>query len=622
VEVLATNEGPTTLEDLELGAALYGAVRTRSDYENSLQADPLAGPVWARTMPVEGSIQPAGSRALPLAEVPLDVFGVDPSTSLIYPLKLELRSEGVPVAVLRTPVINLVEGPRTPLQVSWSLVLDHPYVVGPDGTFLSTSTEEAVAEGGAVASILAALEKLTEKPRPINLVLSPPLLLQLERMAAGYAVLDGGDTRTVAPGEGGAAAAAAAMEKLRSIAGSPGVELSALPFSAVPVPTLLRSGLGRDLDVQLLRGRAVVRRVLEVSPRADVFQPPGFALDEESLAKLDARGVRLLLLSPSAVPPPEQGLGFAPPATTGLPTGNSTATAVVANEGVQEILSSQTIADDPFLGAQSILGEIAAIWLEQPSIARGLSIQIPATAAAGLYGPLLFRLSHAPFIEPVTASELALEFPPEGPPGTLVELDAGSFPHDYVAQIRSARRAIEAYRSMLVRATHLPDALETILLLAEAGQFLEDNQGGLRLISSVQEALNAEFGKVAVETGQPITLTAERGTIPLRLTNDAGRPLRVVLEMQSPWLQIDGGPLREVELDEASETVTFDVRLRRTGRILVPVVLRAPSGRPFVETTLLVRSTAFNRIALVVTIAAAVLLVFAWTGRLLRRRTS
>ena len=621
VDVLATNEGSAPLEELSLGIALYGAVRTRTDYEASLEADPPAEPVWARLQEVEGLLLPEEGRTLQV-EVPLDVFGVDQFASFIYPLKLELRSQGLPIAVLRTPVIYLVEEPQTPLTLSWSLVLHHPYVVGPDGTFTSTALEEAVLEGGSVASVVAALEKLIEEPRPIDLVVSPPLMLQLERMATGYAVVDEGATRTVAAGEGGAAAAEAAIEALRRVAGSPAVEVTAFPFSAVPVPSLLDSGLGTDLEVQLERGRAVVRRVLEVSPRADVFMPPASALDEDALAKIEAGGVNLLLLEPAAVPPAEQLLGFAPPATAGVATGTSTVTAVVANESVQEILASPAMPADPFLGAQSVLGEIAAIWLEQPSVERGLAIRIPETSPAELYGPLLFRLSHSPFVRTVTATDLAEAFPPEGPPSALVEVTAGSFSRNYVLQIRAARRQIDAYRSMLVRTTHFPDALETVLLLAEGGQYIEDTAGGLRLISWVHDALDEVFGKVRVETSQQITLTSESGTIPLRLTNDSGRPLRVVLELQSQSLQIQGGPIRELELDEASQTVTFDVELRRTGLFPVPVILRTPSGRPFAQTTLVVRSTAFNRIALVVTIAAAVLLVFAWTRRLLRRRTS
>ena len=41
----------------------------------------------------------------------------------------------------------------------------------------------------------------------------------------------------------------------------------------------------------------------------------------------------------------------------------------------------------------------------------------------------------------------------------------------------------------------------------------------------------------------------------------------------------------------------------------------SPSGRPIGETTLVVRSTAYNRIALLITIGAALVLLLLWARR-------
>src|SRR5581483_6070361 len=101
------------------------------------------------------------------------------------------------------------------------------------------------AEVGALATLVA-----RSPATPVDVVVSPMLLTQLSRMRNGYTVIDGGTEREVGEGEGGAAAAASVLSALERIAGSPSVELSALPFSSPSLPALAASGLGRDLDVQ------------------------------------------------------------------------------------------------------------------------------------------------------------------------------------------------------------------------------------------------------------------------------------------------------------------------------------------------------------------------------------
>jgi hypothetical protein len=66
----------------------------------------------------------------------------------------------------------------------------------------------------------------------------------------------------------------------------------------------------------------------------------------------------------------------------------------------------------------------------------------------------------------------------------------------------------------------------------------------------------------------------------------------------------------------------FDVDLKTNGRFPVQVQVESPSGRVIGQSTLIVRSTGFNRIALIITIGAALVLLLAWARRFLPRRTS
>jgi hypothetical protein len=64
-----------------------------------------------------------------------------------------------------------------------------------------------------------------------------------------------------------------------------------------------------------------------------------------------------------------------------------------------------------------------------------------------------------------------------------------------------------------------------------------------------------------------------------------------------------------------TETLRLKASLRSTGRFPVRVLMVSPSGRMIGETTLVVRSTAYNRIALLITIGAALVLLLVWARR-------
>src|SRR5207249_460718 len=101
--------------------------------------------------------------------------------------------ELVPGAELRTPVVFLVRTPEMPLRLAWTVVLHQPIQFGPDGVFRSDALERAIAPGGRLSGAIEALRRLVEEPRApaVDIVISPILLLELDRMRHGYQVADG-----------------------------------------------------------------------------------------------------------------------------------------------------------------------------------------------------------------------------------------------------------------------------------------------------------------------------------------------------------------------------------------------------------------------------------------------
>jgi len=618
----ATNLGELPLEDLTIGVTLYGRVLSRTAYEQSLVADPVPPIViQAETFAPEGSIESGASRTFEVAFI-LDAPAIDPTSSGIYPLKVDLRSGGIPVAALRTPVINLVREPEQPIALSWTLVLHEPISFRPDGVFTTTALEDALGPGGSLAGQLRALDELTSTDgATIDVAVSPVLLTQLARMRDGYVVSGPEGLREVAPGRGGAALAADALETLRRVAASPVVALSALPFSAPQIPSLISGGLARDLDVQLLRGREVVQTLLDAPVDPTALRPPGGALDEAALSALAGRGIRLLALDPGTVESPLQPLGFAPPPVTGL-RADLDLVGLLPDPAVSALLGSPLATDDPVLGAQITLGELAAIWQELPGQARGLTMALTEDLElpGGFYPAFVGRVAGAPWLRPVEGHELASTFPPTDP-SALAPQTPSSFSLGYVARIKQTRRRIEVYRSMLVEDSLEPERLETQLLLAESGQFLGNTLEGSAFVSAASRYLDAALGAVGAEAGPVVTVTSRSGSsIPVRVTNDGDEAYQVSVTLVSQYLR--ESPSEDVVLPPgAAQELTFDVDLKATGRFVVLIRIVAPAGRVVGGSSFIVRSTAYSRIALIITLSAGIVLVLIWARRFLPRRT-
>jgi hypothetical protein len=413
-----------------------------------------------------------------------------------------------------------------------------------------------------------------------------------------------------------------ALEELRAVARTTTVRVSALPFSVPEFPSLVDGGLTRDVPVQLQRGDETVRTILRAAPTSGVLRPPGAALDDDTLRELASSGVSTLIVGPATVPPLSEGpLGFAGPPTAALDDG--ALSAIVPDPAVMTLLQSELVRDDPVLGAQAMLGELASIWQEQPGLERGVALVLSEdlTAPAAFYPPFAADIASAPWLDPMHASEFVTSYPP-GDPSSLAAPSPRRFAPTYVAQLRQARRRVDTLRSMLVQPSDTPDRYDTMLLLAESRQYLSDPTDGLAFITDVRDSVGAIFDGISVAAPEVITLTSNNGsTIPVTVTNGSHEALRVGVQLVSQHLH--GVPSTQLELGPGeSRLVTFAVDVRSTGRFLVDLQVVAPGGRPIEETSFLVRSTVYNRIALFITIAAAVVLLAMWARRLLPRRTS
>lgn len=618
IRVGAVNEGATPFEDLRLTVVVSSPAGSRSEYEEVLESGALS-PLFAETRRLQGSLPAREGRSFQTVE--MNVSGLaEQGDSALYPIGVELRSGFTTIATLRTALVFLTEPPLFPLNVSLGFVLDAPLAVGADGTLLDDTLEREVSEGGPLFTIVNAL---SDYPIPVTLVMSPALLDNVRAMSDGYRIVRGGAEQDVPAQAPSAAAAAALLQRLREVARRPLTQVVALPYGSPSIPALVEAGLGADLADQVTRGRAAVGSFLGRPPSTAVFPLPGSALSAEAIETLSRTlagdGAPPLLVDGATLLPPAD-LILTPPALAQVPVGEETSVlAVTSDPGLAE--RSVASADDPRVRAHQTIGELAAIYFEQPSVARGVALVLGEDPLDPLFLRSLLRaITGATWLRPVPVNSVAAPIPEQPPVArSLADANNVEFSTRFLDELDRTKDVLVGYASM----TDQPDVADQIsrqLLLAESRHYLGRDGLALTLLRSARQTVAAEFAKVHPPEGSPVTLTSRDGIIPVTIRNDAGYPVTVRLILRSSRLQFIGGASREVTLDRPVQAFTFPVRTQTTGRFPIRVEVRTPAGDAITSSSLVVRSTAYNRVALVITIGAALFLALGWGRRLLPRR--
>jgi hypothetical protein len=613
--VQATNRGDVEYTNLEVKLWLYDPARSRSAYAAGLEQEPPTGVFLVAPFPVEGSLAPGDSRGLSIERrMPeLEARG----ENALYPMKIQLESNGVAIGILRSAVVFIQERPLVPLNVSLIFVLDEGVHLGPDGEFADDHLERSIAVGGRLESAISALEDV---PVPVTLVVSPMLLEQLRRMADGYRRRGLDIPTDSAPAE----QAGAIVDRLQALAGRsrPETEVVALPFAAPSVPSLVAAGLHRDLEQQMRLGRKTVGELLGVEPSAGLFRPPGGLVTSDAVRALADLGVEALIVDPDDLPPPA-GLVLSPPAVARVGAGlGRTLRAVAPDPVVAERL--EALPEDPNLRARWTIGELTALYFEQPSVDRGVAMLIQSGHDRAFLTSLFsgLRTQALPrgtaWLRPVRATRL-LAVTATGEHRDLASSRFPRYSSSFLEAVAASRESIAQLESMTMNPTLLSERLRTQVLVAEAREFIRDEPAGLAFLDGVQARVRREFEKVEPPRPSSITLTSRGGVIPVTIRNLAGYRVHVRVVLLSARLEFLEGDSRRVVLERPVQTFTFPVRAQTTGRFPVTVRLETPQGAAIAESQIVVRSTAYNVLALVITLGAALFLATWWGRRFLPR---
>ena len=617
--------GDLAIPDAVVDWRLGPKVISRVQYETALVDGPSFSAA-ADTVHRAGDLEPGASIDVTV-RIDTSQTGAIEDDSGVYPLQIELRSGDELVATMTTALIHIFQDPVKPLLFSWWTEIATPIAFGPDGRLIDRGFETTLASGGGVVAQVEALSDLLRAGAPgtaFDVIVSPVALDQLERAADGYERSDG----TSVPAEAPAARAAdATLTRLVEIAASPQVRLHAMPFAAPRLPALLTPGLGTHLDAHWRLGDEIFERLLGERPDPTVARPPGVAFDQASIDALSARGVTTVLGAPDSVDRPPQDNDFAPPpAATLTTTSGGEVTLLLPDPGASSLLEAPGAREDPVLTAHVLLGELATIWKERPvppaDVYRGLALDLTPDLAAPFWRPAVYRLTRAPFLQPVQAEDLrAGLLPPPGPAALRSDLPE-LFSPLYTADLTASAHRLSAFGSVVEEPVGEVDRLRRALLYAEASQYIDNERSGRIWIDAVNGVVDRTFARIAPDTSRVLTFTSRSGTIPLRMGDPGDRVLNVRVELASGRVEFLDDDVRVVRLDQPNQVITFRAEVKAAGRSRIEVLVRSPDGVELSRAVLVVRSTAVNPIALLITIAAGLILVALWSRRLFRRRRS
>jgi hypothetical protein len=595
--------GPAS--QLHVNLTFYGRMNSGSQLQQAINGSPSGG-----TLLHENDVAVASGSGVMTASTCVTVVPNDSATP--PPAGPGACAPGGPTLVLGcTPLTGRCgdvyavvvalerQGSTSPLaRFTTFLTYQEPTAVGRGGP-LSVGVVVPVAANG-VTTLAAALSDHREVPT--TLAVSPAAVQQAARAQSR----DG-------------------LRALAQLAALDGAEVLSTSYVPVNVAALAQAGLSGEIGAQLSRGNALLHTAgLRPSGGTWVDTTSSFSQgDAGSLAigLQDAGASQLVLSDNDLASGGESNYTFAQPFALDLGHG-ANVTAVAADS----TLSGRFTADpaDPVLGAEQLLAGLSFVHFEDPYLpdARGVVVNpAPDWQPSGPFmEALLGGLDGNPALRAVTLSQLFATVPVGGnhEPGTR-QLQSGAagrgISHTSAVRIALARQQLSSFVKAVTGEP--PPELTTLsdLLLATEAKDLSPTARAASL-DAYERAFAAETGKVTLASGETVTFTAQRASIPITVQSAAAYPVRVVLTLASDKFTFPDGNTRPLLLDRPTTSVRVTAQARTSGdRLPIEITLHTPNGQLLLaHSVLTVQSTAISFVGVALTVLAGAVLL-AWWAR-------
>ncbi len=562
-----------------------------------------------------------------------------------------------PMAALTTPFIYYPQDPETRLNLSLMLPLNAVPERDPNAIFRVTEEgglSQALADNGWMNGYLAALEEATQikrfptpprrrgrGPRPerrdpipalrISVAPSPRLLEELDDMSDGFET----EERTVAEGSPAARTASDALQLIETLVHRPAVQPVLVPYAFPDLPTLTAVGLPIEhILEQLDTARDVVEKAIGVRLDGDWLFPPAGRLDSESLIQLQRSpniAENLFLADSSLMPPTDPTLPGCPQVeysftcAARVRTIEGTSTALIGDAGVTERLARLPLRNNDRLWIQQFFAETSMIREESPGVAeRVVQATIPSLwhPTPQLSRLLLEGVRRAPWLNTVTGEEAVRAA--EAADRNIVEqapATSGVPEPAFFDAAEQASEVVDSYGKIVPADNQRIVRLKRNILTSMSRSFWRQVDVGESYYTEARSEAEQEMGKIKLQSSETFVFSARQGDLQFIVINGTDYPVKIALDLFSPNLS-----LTETELIDTyqpgNQPITVEATARTSGEFPIRVRLATPDGYPITETTIKIRSTSLNRIALTLTVGALAFLILFYVLRALRRRAA
>ncbi|GAA3762099.1 hypothetical protein HDA32_005783 [Spinactinospora alkalitolerans] len=469
---------------------------------------------------------------------------------------------------------------------------------------------------------------------PITWAVDPGLLDDVDRLSsAGYQVLDGSaqtdpdDPDSSLQDHEASTNAQMWLEQANAVIGDD--PMLATPYATPDIAALLEAGLEDDADDAVSLGRQTVQRVLGRSADPSLAWPADGLMNAATRDFLSANGAESFVLGDDAMPA-QPWVQHTPTAAANLPVEDAEedATALVADSGLTDVLAQDSSGPGgSALARQRFAAETAMITAERPGTSRTVVAAPPRdwNPAPGLAEDLLEASDDLPWLDPVALTDIEggdaagqdrqeLTYAGQGADAEL----SG----DHLDRVKEIRSDIRLFNSILADDE---DPFRPAVLRLESAWWRGEEETAAQLRTRVAASVRETKSQVRVMSGEPVTLASKNGTLGILVANDlSDHPVTVHLSIfseNSERLSI-GRFDNSMEIGPGGKTTVYvPLSAKINGRTVLHMSLHNADGEPISseEVTTPVNVTGLGTSALLISGAAALVLIVALAPRALRR---
>ena len=583
-------------------------------------------PIYDSTVAVAKALLPGAKRQYRLSAPKGSIALSAPGVYVVGVEVTGIGSAGPTILGSSYTLLPYLPDPIDPINVTWLWPLAGWPAQSANGVLLDDKPSKEIAPGGRLDLLVDAGRTVPT----ISWVVDPQLVQMTADMASGYLVERDGQVR---PGSAQEPAAEwlANLEQVlvptKKSAGAP-PDLLGLPYADPDADALIRAGLSSDAVRATTDSAPMLDRQLGRAPDPVIAWASGGRMTSKAIDTFASAGVTTVVLRDNAMPVSGE-LDYTPSGYADIATEAGPVRALLVDSGLLRALNlPQGNLASVLAARQRFIAELAFVALEPGPAPRYL------VAAAGsvrwdpnprLLTGIIAALRGTPWTRLVPVSTV-LELPPSNVTrafdGGNTKSRARELSTDYLSRVQQTQEDISALRSVLSQPLPVVTPLTDTLLRAESSAWRTRTKTGTAILDSVDANIAQTVSSVYVVPRSDVTLSGDRGKIPVTVANDLDQDVTVGVRVTAdPASRLESEPLTNV-LIEAGTRASLEIPVRIVGgdALNVSVQLTDGAGAAFgAGEPLELRTTAYSRAATWVAVAAAVILVLLVVFDIVRR---